>query len=122
MRRIRDEDGLAAWRRYLADVVAGSAPSRADTATAVRYGLQLISDRAPGRSVELRVIPFGATQIISGAQHRRGTPPAVVEMAAGTWLDLASGRRSWADALSSGDVDASGERADLDPLLPVLSL
>mgnify|MGYP006981340338 CR=1 FL=1 len=119
VRRIHDEDGTAAWDRWLSETASGRRPAREDTALAVRYTLQRIADDSPGASVEVRVIPFGATQIIAGATHRRGTPPAVVEMDATTWLKLASGLQLWADAIESGHVDASGERADLDSLLPL---
>jgi hypothetical protein len=43
----------------------------------------------------------------------------VIEMAAETWLALASGERSWADAMSAGLISASGIRADLTELLPL---
>ena len=119
LRRIRDEDGTAAWDRWLTETASGLRPDREATALAVRYTLQKIADVAPGASVEVRVVPFGATQIIAGATHRRGTPPAVVEMGATTWLMLVSGLQSWADALDSGRVYASGARADLGDLLPL---
>jgi hypothetical protein len=45
----------------------------------------------------------------------------VVETDAGTWLALAAGTLSWADALASGALSASGERADLGALLPLAS-
>ncbi len=93
--------------------------SREDVAAAVRYTLGLLSELAPGRSVEVRVIPFGAVQVIEGTKHRRGTPPAVVEMGAETWLQVASGERSWREAEESGDIDVSGERADLSRYLPL---
>lgn len=37
-----------------------------------------------------------------------------------TWIRLATGRLSWSTALATARVSASGERADLDPYLPVL--
>ena len=85
----------------------------------VRASLDRLVDKAPGRSVEVRVPPYAAVQAIAGATHRRGTPPAVVEMDADTWLALADGTLLWADALASGRVRASGERSDLGPYLPL---
>ncbi len=115
MRRIATAEGLAAiqlWQR--------SAPSdRAVVATAVRFTLQQLEARAPGGSVEVRVPPFGAVQCIEGTSHRRGTPPAVVETDADTWLSLVTGAVSWVDAVASGRVLASGERADLAEYLPL---
>ena len=75
--------------------------------------------RAPGRSVEVRVPPFGAVQCVEGPRHTRGTPPNVVETDAETWLGLATGRLGWAAVVASGAVHASGERADLSDFLPI---
>ena len=87
---------------------------------AVRYLLQVLADKAPGNTVEVRVPPFGATQAIEGPRHTRGTPPNVVEMNPATWLALATGRETWAEALAAGRVHASGQRADLSDVLPVV--
>ncbi len=96
------------------------APARADLATAVRYTLEELSLQAPGRSVEVRVPPFGAVQVVSGTTHRRGTPPNVVEMDAQTWLALVVGDITWPEAEASGALAASGGRADLSAYLPVI--
>lgn len=97
------------------------AVDRATTATAVRFTLEELAARAPGRSLEVRVPPFGAVQCIAGSVHRRGTPPAVVEMSPHTWLGLATGRLSWDAAVARGEVDASGERSDLSAYVPLLT-
>lgn len=54
-----------------------------------------------------------------GTRHRRGTPPAVVELKMETWLALAVGKLSWAEADQQGLIDASGQLADLSPYLPL---
>ncbi|MGQ7311297.1 sterol carrier family protein [Microbacterium arabinogalactanolyticum] len=115
-RRIEIADGRAA----LAAVEAGDT-ARPVTATAVRYLLQLLDEKAPGNSVEVRVPPFGAVQVVQGPRHTRGTPPNVVEMDAETWVALATGAQTWADAVAAGRVSASGVRADLSDLLPLRS-
>lgn len=92
---------------------------RPTVATAVRFTLQLLEARAPGQAVEVRVPPFGAVQILPGTTHRRGTPPAVIEMPAEVWLALAVGGLPWSMAISHGLVAASGNRADLGELLPL---
>jgi hypothetical protein len=79
-------------------------------ALAVRYSLQLLATRAPGKSVEVRVPPFGATQCLAGLEHRRGTPPNVVETDPETWLALALGKLDWQQGLASGKLLASGSR------------
>lgn len=80
-----------------------------DEATAVRYLLQRIEDLLPGRSVELRVPPHGAIQCVEGLNHRRGTPPNVVEVSADVFLNLALGRTTWQAERDNGRVIASGE-------------
>ncbi|TFH51903.1 hypothetical protein E4J66_10235 [Actinomyces viscosus] len=99
---------------------ADRAARRRITATAVRYTLEELAACAPGRSVEVRVPPFGVTQAVAGTVHRRGTPPSVVETDASTWLALATGRLTWQDALASGALQASGERCDLSAYLPLV--
>ena len=101
----------------------GPSDQPADRATqrlAVRYTLQVLTDRAPGYSVEVRIPPFAAVQAIPGPVHRRGTPSAVIEMDAPTWLALATGELSWAQARAAGRIRASGERADLTEWLPLV--
>jgi len=113
-RRVPAAEGstaLANWRAGTAD--------RHALATAVRFTLAQLEASAPGRSVEVRVPPYGAVQILEGTSHRRGTPPAVIEMDAQTWLELATGALTWADAVTSARVDASGERANLGSLVPL---
>jgi len=78
-------------------------PGRDELASAVRLTARVTAAYAPGASVELRVPPFVAVQCISGLQHRRGTPPNVVEADARTWLLLATGLLSVPDAAASGD-------------------
>jgi hypothetical protein len=93
--------------------------SRADLRLLTKHFLAVLEERAPGHSVEVRVPPYAAVQVIPGVRHTRGTPPAVVETDAETWLPLATGELSWAEAEASGRVRASGERADLTPYLPL---
>lgn len=116
-RKISAEDGqaaLAAWSR-------GNA-SRVDQGTAVRYSLQVLAQRHPGQAVEVRVPPFGAVQIGTGTVHRRGTPPAVVEMKTDTWLSLATGSLTWGKAVNAQEINATGVGSDLTTYLPVFSL
>jgi hypothetical protein len=93
---------------------------RETLATAVRYALEELAQRAPGRSVEVRVPPFGAVQCIEGQTHTRGTPPNVVETDAATWLALAVGQLDWEQAWQDGTLRVSGHRADLEPYLPLV--
>lgn len=90
--------------------------TRADLKAATWHLLALLTEKAPGASVEVRVPPFAVVQCIAGSRHTRGTPPAVVEMDAETWIALARGRLAWTEAT----VRASGERSNLSPLLPLI--
>jgi len=85
----------------------------------VKRYLALLQERAPGRAVEVRVPPYAAVQVIGGGTHTRGTPRAVIETDAETWIALATGELSWSDAVGHGRVHASGERADLSAYLPL---
>jgi len=109
-------------RDAVAAVLPWDAPARPDLAKAVRLSLRTLAQVAPGRSVEVRVPPFAAVQCVEGPRHTRGTPPNVVEMDARTWLELASGSLLWTDAVAEGRVLASGNRADLSALLPLVRL
>ncbi len=84
-----------------------------------KHFMAVLAERAPGRSVEVRVPPYAAVQVVEGIRHTRGTPPAVVELDADTWIALAVGELTGAEADASGRVRASGERADLSPYLPL---
>ena len=85
-------------------------------ATGVRTSLHWFAEQNPGRAVEVRVPPYLAIQILGGTTHRRGTPPAVVEMSPQTWLELFAKKLTWADAVATGKIIASGERSDLSEL------
>ncbi|WP_307872714.1 sterol carrier family protein [Paractinoplanes ovalisporus] len=97
----------------------GAQPERSVLRDAVRALLAELAAKAPGRSVEVRIPPFGAIQCVPGPRHTRGTPPNVVEADPITWLLVATERVSWADALSDGRLRASGIRTDLTEYLPL---
>ena len=111
--------GVSDLETVLATFAAGVRPDRALTKAAVKETLARLVAVAPGRSVEVRVPPYAVVQAVEGARHRRGTPPAVVECDARTWLELATGALAWAEAVADGRVRASGERSDLSPYLPL---
>lgn len=98
----------------------GTPPASDDVRAAVKHYLAVLAQRFPGKSVEVRVPPYAAVQCVAGARHTRGTPPAVVETDAGTWLALARGTTTFDAARSDGRVRASGERSDITTLLPLV--
>ena len=79
----------------------------------VKEVLDLIKDISPGKSVELRVPPYGAIQCVAGSNHRRGTPPNTVEMSGQTFIRLISEPALWRSLCESGEVRASGLLSDL---------
>jgi hypothetical protein len=108
-KRISDDLGLAA----LQDL-------EHQEAMAVRYLLQLLEVSHPGGTIELRVPPYGAVQLVGGLNHRRGTPPNVVELNPKDFLALAQGESSWDELSAAGKLIASGSRAgELRNLFPL---
>lgn len=85
----------------------------------VKTTLNALTQKAPGRAIEVRIPPYAAVQCGEGPTHTRGTPPNTIEMDADTWLALASGELTWDEAVASGSVLSSGLRADLARYLPL---
>ena len=94
-------------------------PERDQVKAAVKSILAQLSRIEPGRSVELRIPPYAAIQLVAGHTHRRGTPAAVVETDARTLVALAVGSLTWTDAIAQGVLIAGGERSDLSRLFPL---
>ncbi len=113
--------GQASLAAVAAASRAGQQPQRAALRAAVSYTLDLLAERAPGRSVEVRIPPLAAVQCVPGPRHTRGTPPNVVETDPLTWLELATGQLAWSAAVASARVRASGQRADISAYLPLVS-
>jgi hypothetical protein len=82
----------------------------------VKEILDLIKNISPGKSVELRVPPYGAIQCVAGSNHRRGTPPNTVEMSGQTLIRLINEPSLWITLCESGEVRASGLLSDLSNL------
>jgi hypothetical protein len=120
LRPLPSEELAALLDRLDSAVRRGEPPSPVDERAAVKHYLAVLEQRHPGKSVEVRVPPYAAVQCVAGARHTRGTPPAVVEADAVTWVALARGRLEFATAVRDGRVRASGERSDLSGLLPLV--
>lgn len=114
------EAALARLSDAGADAASNTRPDPADLRLLVKHFMAVLDARAPGHSVEVRVPPYAAVQVIPGVRHTRGTPPAVVETDARTWIALATGDLTWPAAEAAGVVSASGQRADLAPYLPLV--
>jgi hypothetical protein len=103
-----------------ADGQAALADLEEQLPTAVRYLLQQIEKNHRGGTVELRVPPFGAIQCIEGMNHRRGTPPNVVELTSAVFLALCSGAMTVDQARLTPGCNFSGEKAaELAKVFPV---
>ncbi|OKL46839.1 hypothetical protein BSR28_05220 [Boudabousia liubingyangii] len=118
-RKIDYEAGKAAFTLSSSLIYKGEEPDLKSLMTAVRFSLEELAERFPGRAVEIRIPPAGAVQILSGTTHRRGTPPAVVECDMHTWIRLCDGTLVWKQALEENLVNASGERTNLETILPM---
>ncbi|GAB2821177.1 sterol carrier family protein [Actinocorallia aurea] len=115
---IEGQDALA---QALSAYGSGEVPERKVEKAAVKYLLSLLTKKAPGKSVEVRIPPYAAVQCVEGTRHTRGTPPNVVETDARTFVGLAAGTTAWAEAVTDGRVRATGTRADLSELLPLVT-
>ena len=100
--------------------LGGVVPDPGALKVVVRVFAALLAHVAPGRSVEVRIPGHVAVQCVTGPRHTRGTPPNVVEADAVAFVELCAGRLGWADAVAAGAVRASGERADLSGILPLI--
>jgi Bacterial SCP ortholog len=109
----------AAVEAVLVALEGGRDPVRSELALAVRGLADRLATTAPGHHVEARIPPFTAVQCVEGPRHTRGTPPNVVEADAVAFVELCTGRLSWARAVADGRVRTWGDRADLSPWLPL---
>ena len=89
---------------------------------AVKEVLDLIKSISPGKSVELRVPPYGVIQCVAGSNHRRGTPPNTVEMSGQTLVRLLNEPTLWSTLCDSGEVRASGLLSDLSNVFAQVAL
>ncbi len=119
---VRMNPSMEAVSRAVSAYAAGERPERAVEKAAVKHLLGLLVQQAPGKSVEVRIPPYAAVQCVEGTRHTRGTPPNVVETDARTFVGLATGTLAWVDTVSDGRVRATGTRADLSGLLPIVTL
>ena len=87
----------------------------------VKKILKIVEQIAPGKSVELRIPPYAAIQCVEGGNHRRGTPPNVVEMAGVTLINLAGDPAKWEIFCNQGLISASGTSSDLSHLFREVS-
>jgi hypothetical protein len=114
-----EPDKFSAVTAVIAAIDIGAQPERMMLREAVRTLLTQLAAQNPGRSVEVRVPPFGAVQCVSGPRHTRGTPANVVEMDGVTFVLLATGRLDWREAAATARISASGTRSDISGLFPV---
>ena len=87
----------------------------------VKKILKVVEQIAPGKLVELRIPPYAAIQCVEGGNHRRGTPPNVVEMAGKTLINLADDPAKWDTFCNQGLISASGTSSDLSHLFREVS-
>ena len=117
-RRVKVSDGIDAVRAVLADS-SKRVNSDLQFQAAVRYLAEELSVLRPGGSVELRVPPLVAVQCIAGLEHRRGTPPNVIELSPQDWFALAVGEVTLDELSGKGRALLSGTRSDISEVFPI---
>jgi hypothetical protein len=113
------EEGLKALSKYL-ELEHKNQLDKDSLRTLIKYLLEILHKKVPGNSVEVRIPPFAAIQIIEGTTHRRGTPPAVVEISPEIFIQISLGEINWEKALAQGLIQASGQRTDLTEHFPLV--
>lgn len=101
-------------QQCLQKYLQGGVLSQEEMQLAVRYSLQYFAVLHPGRAVEIRIPWVGAVQALPGVNHRRGTPPNVVEMDGTTWLQLVLTGKYRPAAIA-----CSGAQADIFAYFPL---
>jgi len=113
------EEGLKALNKYL-ELEHKNQLDKDSLRTLIKYLLEILHKKVPGNSVEVRIPPFAAIQIIEGTTHRRGTPPAVIEISPEIFIQISLGEITWEKALTQGLIQASGQRTDLTEHFPLV--
>ncbi|MFZ9797053.1 MAG: sterol carrier family protein [Candidatus Nanopelagicales bacterium] len=113
------EEGLKALSKYL-ELEHKNQLDKDSLRTLIKYLLEILHKKVPGNSVEVRIPPFAAIQIIEGTTHRRGTPPAVIEISPEIFIQISLGEITWEKALTQGLIQASGQRTDLTEHFPLV--
>ncbi|MGA1293144.1 MAG: sterol carrier family protein [Candidatus Nanopelagicales bacterium] len=113
------EEGLKALNIYL-ELEDKNKLDKDSLRTLIKYLLEILHKKVPGNSVEVRIPPFAAIQIIEGTTHRRGTPPAVIEINPEIFIQISLGEITWEKALTQGLIQASGQRTDLTEHFPLV--
>ena len=113
------EEGVKALSKYL-ELEDKNQLDKDSLRTLIKYFLEILHKKVPGNSVEVRIPPFAAIQIIEGTTHRRGTPPAVVEISPEIFIRISLGEITWEKALTQGLIQASGQRTDLTEHFPLI--
>jgi len=113
------EEGLKALSKYL-ELEHKNQLDKDSLRTLIKYLLEILHKKVPGNSVEVRIPPFAAIQIIEGTIHRRGTPPAVIEINPEIFIQISLGEITWEKALTQGLIQASGQRTDLTEHFPLV--
>ena len=113
------EEGLKALNKYL-ELEHKNQLDKDSLRTLIKYLLEILHKKVPGNSVEVRIPPFAAIQIIEGTTHRRGTPPAIIEISPEIFIQISLGEITWEKALTQGLIQASGQRTDLTEHFPLV--
>ena len=92
-----------------------------DIKSLVKKILKVVEQIAPGKLADLRIPPYAAIQCVEGGNHRRGTPPNVVEMVGETLINLVKDPAKWETFCNQGLISASGTSSNLSQLFEEVS-
>ena len=92
-----------------------------DIKSQVKKIVKVVEQIAPGKLVELRIPPYAAIQCVEGGNHRRGTPPNVVEMTGETLINLVKDPAKWETFYNQGLISSSGTGSNLSQLFEEVS-
>ena len=92
-----------------------------DIKSQVKKILKVVEQIAPGKLAELRIPPYAAIQCVEGGNHRRGTPPNVVEMTGDTLINLVKDPAKWETFCNQSLISASGTSSNLSQLFEEVS-
>lgn len=90
---------------------------------AVRFCISLLEEKCPGKSLEVRVVPFAACKVLQGYEPDAHNlmPPDFLEIDPEIFLQLSFGLKSWSEIEKYLDLSPLSRARELKPFFPLLS-
>ena len=89
----------------------------------VRFCISLLEEKCPGKSLEVRVVPFAACKVLQGSNPdpHNLMPPDFLEIGPEIFLQLSFGLKSWNEVEKNLDLPLLSRARELEPFFPLLS-